>query len=1064
MKKIIISFFVLLLCVSAYGIQYDFEDGVVPSTINDVQKGLLTVSSDHAKMGTKSLRWDWTASGALFRVNDEVNIPYAINAFNNRGGLRMWIYSPKAMPGKSLQFIFRNQSVRVYTFDFNLDFTGWRACWIAFSDMWVPGAADDVQPTQQDIDELTIKAPEGVESGTLYFDRWDFSSSIHKQATPDAQIPKNNRFLTRDFWHWGRLWEWEQFSYSDDLKNLVPTESELEELRTMTENVRTSLFGKVNNTTIANASTKLSAAGIQRNASTGFISGKPLYTDQEKESGDIGCQDVNDMMLGFAMDYYFNQNLSAAENFMLVYDYALDQGYAYGSGMGTNHHFGYFNRDMPKAVWMMEDYLKDKGRWDEALQLTQYWSGLAETRQPYDIYRDELIDTWYTLHMSKLYAALMIDDETERFRAVKGLARWTNGSICFTPGTIGGIKPDGTAFHHGAHYPDYASSAFGILGDYANYVNGTSFTLEVSARAVLKQAFMAMASYCNVKEWGIGVCGRHPFNPNECSIKPKNINAFAYLAIDGENVDEDLASNFLRIYETATATTAMNNMKKKFTSMGIEKAEPMQGFFTYNHAAQGIFRGGKWMASLKGFNRYVWGSEIYYSNNRYGRYQSYGSIQILDGGDPVTEADSRFLEDGWDWNRLPGTTTIHKSWSALNSPYSDATLKQDETFSGSNNLNGTSGMFVIKLKEPSHKNFTPDFTARKSAFCFDNRIVCIGTGISNSESSLNTETTLFQHAILSDDEAVEWNNTVSTDATINETIGNAEGMIFKDQTGNYYQIKEPLKVVVKKGSQTSVNNKTKAATEGKFACAYIDHGTAPANASYEYLITIQPDDSEKTALKAEGYQPYEVLRKDNNAHIVRDCESEVTAYAFFEETDLNDDDYIVNATGEVMAMIGAPNEDGQVDMSVCDPNLNIATIDYTTSDPSRPVTHVFELKGEWTLADGDNEKVSVTPASDEGNTRLEVICQYGIPVSFKLKNEILLGDAKTELRDIRIFGSNGKLCVNSDATCVRVYTLQGRMVEEVEKNAGIRYFELPEGCYIVSVETSAGIVRHKVML
>lgn len=41
MKKIIISFFVLLLCVSAYGIQYDFEDGVVPSTINDVQKGFI---------------------------------------------------------------------------------------------------------------------------------------------------------------------------------------------------------------------------------------------------------------------------------------------------------------------------------------------------------------------------------------------------------------------------------------------------------------------------------------------------------------------------------------------------------------------------------------------------------------------------------------------------------------------------------------------------------------------------------------------------------------------------------------------------------------------------------------------------------------------------------------------------------------------------------------------------------------------------------------------------------------------------------------------------------------
>ena len=1063
MKKIFISFFVFIFSVSVYGIQYDFEDGVIPTTINDIQKGTLSVSSDHAKMGTKSLRWDWTATGALFRVNDEVNIPYAIKAFSNRGGLRMWIYSPKAMPGKSLQFIFRNKTVRVYTFDFNLNFTGWRACWIAFSDMWVPGESDDVQPTQQDIDELTIKAPEGVESGTLYFDRWDFSSNINKQATPDAQIPKNNRFLTRDFWHWGRLWEWEQFSYSDELKDLVPTTSELAELREMNTTVQTALFGKVNNTTIANASSKLSAAGIKRDVSTGFISGKPLYTDQEKESGDIGCQDVNDMMLGFAMDYYFNGNSSAAENFMLVFDYALDQGYAYGSGMGTNHHFGYFNRDMPKAVWMMKDYLKSESRWDEALQLIQYWSGLAETRQPYDINRDELVDTWYTLHLPRLYAALMIEDETERFRAVKGLSEWTNGSICYTPGTIGGIKPDGTAFHHGAHYPDYASSAFGILGDYANYVNGTSFTLDASARAILKQAFMAMASYCNVKEWGIGVCGRHPFNPNECSIKSKNINAFAYLAVDGETVDKDLASNFLRIYETATATTAMNNMKKKFTALGIEKADPMQGFFTYNHAAQGVFRGGEWMVSLKGFNRYVWGAEIYYSNNRYGRYQSYGSIQILDSGDPVTEVDSRFLEDGWDWNRLPGTTTSYKSWSALNSPYTDATLKQDETFAGSNNLNGTCGMFVIKLKEPSHKNFTPDFTARKSAFCFDNRIVCIGTGITNSESASNTETTLFQHAILSDDEAVEWNNTVSTDATINTTVQNADGMIFKDQTGNYYQVKEPLKVIVTKGLQTSVNNKTKAATEGKFASAYIDHGAAPSDASYEYLITIQPDDSEIVALKAEGYQPYDLLRKDDKAHIVYDRETGVTGYVFFEETTLDNDDYIVNATGEVMAMIGAPDVDGQVDMSVCDPNLNIETIDYTTSDPSRPVTHAFELKGEWSLV-GDNDKVSVMSASTEGNTRLEITCQYGIPVTFRLENEALLANDKTEFRSIRVFGSNGKLCVNSDAARVRIYTLQGRMIEETEKNAGVRYFELPEGCYIVSVETSGGNVRHKVML
>ena len=53
MKKIFISFFVFIFSVSVYGIQYDFEDGVIPTTINDIQKGTLSVSSDHAKNGNK---------------------------------------------------------------------------------------------------------------------------------------------------------------------------------------------------------------------------------------------------------------------------------------------------------------------------------------------------------------------------------------------------------------------------------------------------------------------------------------------------------------------------------------------------------------------------------------------------------------------------------------------------------------------------------------------------------------------------------------------------------------------------------------------------------------------------------------------------------------------------------------------------------------------------------------------------------------------------------------------------------------------------------------------------
>ena len=56
--------------------------------------------------------------------------------------------------------------------------------------------------------------------------------------------------------------------------------------------------------------------------------------------------------------------------------------------------------------------------------------------------------------------------------------------------------------------------------------------------------------------------------------------------------------------------------------------------------------------------------------------------------------------------------------------------RSKENFSGSSSLDGKNGMFAMKLTERDYENFTPDFVARKSVFCFDNRMVCLGTGIS----------------------------------------------------------------------------------------------------------------------------------------------------------------------------------------------------------------------------------------------------------------------------------------------------------------------------------------------
>ena len=172
--------------------------------------------------------------------------------------------------------------------------------------------------------------------------------------------------------------------------------------------------------------------------------------------------------------------------------------------MGTNHHYGYEIRDLYGAIWWMEDVLREADIWEETRKAVTYWSGLQETRAPYNRVRDEITDSWNTLLIPRLTCALWPDNENERFRNLKSLARWVNGSLQYSPGTIGGIKVDGTAFHHGGHYPAYSVPGFASLGVYLSHVNNTQFTLTQEAFEVFKHALLTIARQSNTRDWGIG--------------------------------------------------------------------------------------------------------------------------------------------------------------------------------------------------------------------------------------------------------------------------------------------------------------------------------------------------------------------------------------------------------------------------------------------------------------------------------------------------------------------------------------------------------------------------------
>lgn len=129
-------------------------------------------------------------------------------------------------------------------------------------------------------------------------------------------------------------------------------------------------------------------------------------------------------------------------------------------------------------------------------------------------------------------------------------------------------------------------------------------------------------------------------------------------------------------------------------------------------------------------------------------------------------------------------------------------------------------------------------------------------------------------------------------------------------------------------------------------------------------------------------QTYEVLQRNDSAHIVHDRLTDITAYAVFETYRSQRDSLLNLIPAETMVMYR--RDKANIIMSVCDPNLNIEEKAYTTKNPSRVLEKRLELKGKWKIST-PNEKVTLT--ADGENTILTVHCQHGQPVEFSLQQD-----------------------------------------------------------------------------
>ena len=162
--------------------QYSFEEEGDMRAFA-AKNGRLSLSPDHFKHGEKSLRWDFSRRGEL-----TVTDPEGMALLNERvGGLKMWLYAEKPLAG-TLRIEGLKGGRPIWSFDFRLGFTGWRALWLrVYEDVrWASGV-----PKGTAAESLRFTALTGA--GTLFLDRFELinhvlfcrESDFHAFLTPD---------------------------------------------------------------------------------------------------------------------------------------------------------------------------------------------------------------------------------------------------------------------------------------------------------------------------------------------------------------------------------------------------------------------------------------------------------------------------------------------------------------------------------------------------------------------------------------------------------------------------------------------------------------------------------------------------------------------------------------------------------------------------------------------------------------------------------------------------------------------------------------------------------------
>lgn len=703
-------------------------------------------------------------------------------------------------------------------------------------------------------------------------------------------------------------------------------------------------------------------------------------------------------------------------------------------------------------------------------------------------------DALRTMFNNRLMFALTLPDSDLRREELVGyMKKVFDSHMRISPAWDGMMKADFSAYHHRGIFGNaYVTEALHVVSQVAMLLNETRYALNESTISNIREGLLAYRSFCQKYDIPRGISGRFPGKLESLS---SNVPAYAYMHEVLKGNDQTLFGGIVSDLYDPENTTIQSQLIRNtvssisfFGGMGVTDLlyKIKQKGYTpdeytninriYPYSALQVHRKDGWMTAVKGYSKYVWDFETNEGENWYGYNQSSGELSIYSGRDNtgVVNAESSGTSyNGWDWSHVPGTTTLSLSLEDLRKKaeqFKWAKMSPEFYVGGVSHL-GENGLFAMKYNDI---RMDQKMKANKSYFFFGDKLILLGSDISNVHDTCSTShTTLFQN-LVTGGKSVVVNGQPVRNLDTEITLDKQTPVTFVDVANNAYYIPAAENIHFHYKEQSSYHDRTHAVTKGEYATAWISHDKSKKD-DYEYAVMINGGEEGAETLKNNPEAVYRIIRKDNAAHIVHSEELDLTGYAIFDNNTFSDDELIAKVSEPVIAMVSNSSAN-EICLSLSNPELGFYPKDKfpyqvwkIDADKINAVSEIqpvlVTLKGKWSLTSGSQIEFEEYNISTN-QTTIRFNGKNAETLTAKLKKEDPTSLDQSLSVNLRIYPNPARdyLSVffesdNQEQTALNIYNMVGRLVVKLQltpnqKNV-FSISHLTKGSYLIRLDNQA---------